>query len=176
MNIRELYAERCQKPSSYDDIWEHLPTLKRYAEQAKHITEIGTRTGNSTTGLLMGLSVWGGEMHSYDISPQRFTPPEITGVSWFFHQQDTHLPDFRIAPTELLFIDGCHKYESVKADLRQAEYVSRFILLHDTLQSRDDKFGDGVVPAMMEFLSVSPFKIRESFTNCNGLTVLERIK
>lgn len=176
MTIQELFSERCQRPQVHDDIWEHLPTLARYASMCRHVTEIGTRTGNSTTALLLGLSANGGTMHSYDIAPQQFTPPHIGNVSWSFHQADSNAPDFRIPLTHLLFIDGNHKYEAVKADLSQADSVSRFIILHDTLPERDEKYGDGVCRAMMEFLASSPWAIKESFTNCNGLTVLERIK
>lgn len=176
MNIQELFNERCKRPEVHDDIWEHLPTLARYASMCRHVTEIGTRTGNSTTALLLGLSTNGGTMHSYDIANQQFFPPEIPKVTWQFHQQDTHAEGFKIGLTHLLFIDGCHKYESVKADLRQAESVSRFIIMHDTLPERDERYGDGVCRAMMEFLASSPWAIKESFANCNGLTVLERIK
>lgn len=176
MTIQELFNERCKSTVEYADIWEHLPTLARYASQCRHVTEIGTRTGNSTTGFLLGLSANGGDLHSYDIAPQKFFPPEIPRVNWHFHQQNTHLPDFNIGLTHLLFIDGCHKYESVKADLRHAQSASRYVILHDTCPERDAKYGDGVCKAMMEFLATSPWLIKESFPNCNGLTVLERVK
>lgn len=176
MTIQELFNERCKPDVIHSDIHEHMATLARYASQCRHVTEIGTRTGNSTTALLLGLSANGGELHSYDIDEQKFFPTEIPRVKWTFTRQDTTLPDFQIGLTHLLFIDGCHKYESVKADLRQAAGASRFVILHDTLPERDEKYSDGVCRAMMEFLAASPFVIKESFTNCNGLTVLERIK
>lgn len=176
MTINELFAERCRRPEIHDDIWEHLPTLAKYASKCRHVTEIGTRTGNSTTGLLMGLSTNGGTMNSYDIAPQQFFAPEIPNVRWSYHQKDTQAPDFFIDYTDLLLIDGDHKYESVKTDLRQSDRVSRFIIMHDTLPERDEKYSDGVCKAMLEFLADNPWEIIESFTNCNGLTILQRTK
>ena len=45
------YNELCVTPS---DINEHLPTLKVYAEQCEHVTEMGVRGIVSTYALLMG--------------------------------------------------------------------------------------------------------------------------
>ena len=114
-------------------------------------------------------------MRSYDIDEQRFFPPEIPNINWQFVRADSQLPDFKIARCELLFIDGCHKYESVKADLKQAERVWLYLILHDTSEARDQTYGDGVCRAMNEFLAESPeWAIIERFDNCNGLTVLGR--
>jgi hypothetical protein len=114
-------------------------------------------------------------MHSYDIREQEFHPPAIDNVVWQFHQGDSHAIDFKVEPCDLLFIDGCHKYDSVKADLRQAAQTARFIIMHDTSEERDKVYGDGVCRAMREFLKENPiWEIVERHINCNGLTVMER--
>ena len=46
----EKYEEACRTKT---DINEHLPTLKKYADECNHITEFGTRTGVSTWAWLM---------------------------------------------------------------------------------------------------------------------------
>lgn len=178
MNALEtLYADRCKGGGNFADIHEHLPTLRSYAGHVRRIVEIGVRTGNSTTALLAGLmDAGGGTLLSYDIRCGGFVPPTTRNVFWHFTLQDTHAPDFTIPPCDLLFIDGCHKYESVAADLKHASNASRFIILHDTDPARDEQYGDGVCRAMDEFLAAHPeWKIRERFTNCNGLTVLARL-
>jgi hypothetical protein len=174
MTIAELYAERCKKPEQDADIWEHLPTLRTYAEKVRHITEFGVRTGNSTTGLLMGLSRFGGEMVSYEIEGQRYHPPKIPGVTWAWHQADTAKLE-SIAPTELLFIDSCHETDHVKKELRFAPLVSKYIIFHDT--ALDWPGGDRVRVARDAFLLANPEWILQcEWQNCNGLSVLERIK
>lgn len=175
--LEELYADRCKGGGNFADIHEHLPTLRSYAGHVRRIVEIGVRTGNSTTALLAGLmDAGGGTMLSYDIAATSFVPPTTRGVFWHFTMQDTHAEGFIAPPCGLLFIDGCHLYESVKADLRHAASASRFVILHDTEEERDRQYGDGVCRAMDEFLAAHPeWRIRERFTNCNGLTVLARL-
>lgn len=175
MTIEELFEERSKSTVNHNDIWEHMGTLRRYAQKVTTICEIGTRTGNSTTAFLAGLSGRSTAMISYDIRPQVFTPPDIPGINWLFKQADSNALDFKISRCELLFIDGCHQYDSVKSDLKQSEYVWRYIILHDTSKARDEEMGDGVCKAMDEFLANNPrWKILERFDNCNGLTILER--
>lgn len=172
--------ERSKSTVEYNDIWEHMGTLRRYAEKVTTICEIGTRTGNSTTAFLAGLAARStpdhrGVMRSYDIADQKFFPPEVQNVNWQFMQADSHAEDFKIPRCELLFIDGCHKYESVKKDLRQADRVWCYMILHDTSEERDRHYGDGVCRAMDEFLNENPeWAIIERFHNCNGLTILGR--
>lgn len=175
--IEELYAERSKSTVNHNDIWEHMGTLRKYAQKVTTICEIGTRTGNSTTAFLAGLTARGQmtAMRSYDVADQLFYPPKVPGVNWRFIQADSADFDFKIARCELLFIDGCHKYESVKADLKQADRVWLYIILHDTDPVRDKTYGDGVCRAMEEFLEANPeWAIIERFDNCNGLTVLGR--
>lgn len=173
MTIAELYAERCKKPERDADIWEHLPTLRLYAERVRHITEFGVRTGNSTTGFLMGLSRFGGEMHSYEIESQRYSPPEIPKVTWTWTQANTANLD-TIAPTELLFIDSNHAHEHVLKELRFAPLVSQYILFHDTAKTWEG--GDSVWRARDVFLAANPdWILANEWHNCNGLSVLERI-
>lgn len=178
MTIDELYEQRWKHPerTPHPDIFEHLPTLARYAEKVRHITEIGTRTGNSTTGFLMGLAKNGGVMHSYDRDNKAFDAPEIPGVAWHFHQCNTHTHDFQPEPTELLFIDGDHSYAGVCMDLRVANLASHYIIMHDTSEAWTAQGGWGVFNGLKDFLARNGnWRIAEHFDNCNGLTVIERL-
>ena len=49
MNIQEEYNKRKQNTS---DINEHLETLFNYGVKSKHITEFGSRFGDSTVALI----------------------------------------------------------------------------------------------------------------------------
>ena len=50
-SLQTLYESYCNYPS---DINEHLPTLKKYADECDHITEMGVREGVSFVALLNG--------------------------------------------------------------------------------------------------------------------------
>jgi hypothetical protein len=175
--IEELYTQRCLPEVQFADIHEHMPTLRRYAAQCSHITEIGTRTGNSTTAFLAGLwgRAGGGVLHSYDRDPQNFTPPALPGVVWKFHRVNTHEHGFQPEPTDLLFVDGDHTYGGVSLDLRVANIARKWVILHDTAEAWIKDGGRGVFDGLADFLRYNPQWVRaEHWDNCNGLTILER--
>ena len=58
-----FYNNRCETTS---DINEHVPTLKKFAEECEHITEMGVRAAVSTFGFLMGKPK---KLISIDIEP-----------------------------------------------------------------------------------------------------------
>lgn len=180
MNIKEMYQARVYSHGEFAhcaDIFEHLPTLKRYATGAAHITEFGTRTGNSTTALLAGLAErpQGGELHSYDINQTPFTHEPIEGVKWTFYKQDTGQPDFEIQPTNILFIDSLHEFTHIMRELRHAKNVMDHIIFHDTAIDWITLGGRGPIDAVTAFLARNhQWKIKEVYENNNGLTVLER--
>ena len=100
---------------------------------------------------------------------------------------------------DLTFIDTWHVYGQLKRELEKfSKVTNKYIIMHDTTidgykgetirfkqsaeeQSKKtgipvDEINKGLVPAITEFLeSNKNWKIRESFTNNNGLTVLEKI-
>jgi hypothetical protein len=175
--IEEIYHDRLNNPSSHPhpDIFEHMPTLRRFAEGAQHITEFGTRSGNSTTAFLAGLALNGGVLHSYDIEATSFCAPEIPRVTWKFTQQDTGANDFTIEPTDILFIDSLHEYAHIMREFRQANSVRRYIILHDTAIDWIKMGGRGVHDALTAFLARNQnWAVFMNYENCNGLTVLAR--
>lgn len=101
---------------------------------------------------------------------------------------------------DLLFIDTWHVYPQLKAELEMhAPKVRKYIAMHDTTvdgevgesvrmnynvaqQAKDSGFSEadirtGLGKAVKEFLEThSDWKSKEVFTNCNGLTILERVQ
>jgi beta-1,4-mannosyl-glycoprotein beta-1,4-N-acetylglucosaminyltransferase len=172
------------------DIYEHLPTLKKYAQECEHITEFGVRTGNSTWGLFAGLPKI---MRSYD----KFYCPAVEkvateasrkGINFTFEARDCL--QIEIEPTDLLFIDTKHSYDQLLAELRMhSSKVKKYIIMHDTVtfghKSQDgeewdwkfkDNYSKGLVDAINDFLAENKeWRIREIFENCNGLTIIERV-
>ena len=173
--VDEMYARRC---NSLGDINEHLPTLRRYATECRRVTEFGVRDVWSTWALLAARPT---RLVSYDIAPcpieQAQQAAREVGIDFRFVVGDTL--QIVIDPTEMLFIDTNHVYSHLKAELeRHADKVSRFIALHDTT-TYGNVGADGRTPglwgAVEEFLAAHPeWKLRERFTNNNGLTVLAR--
>ena len=183
MNLETKYQEHCARPS---DINQHLPTLRRYAQECRTVVEMGVRTIVSTWAFLAARPA---SLVSVDYIHPRdhggnleevYALVEGEGIAFNFLQADTR--EIEIAPTDLLFIDTWHVYEQLKVELeRHASKVQKFIILHDTVT-----FGEcgetaghrGLQPALQEFLETDEGKkwqVGEVFTNCNGLTVLQRV-
>lgn len=191
--ITELYEVSLVNPNATKstDIYQHLPVLKKYGEDCKHITEMGVRWGASTLGFIMSKP---DRLISYDIQ----STPEIEHImseSQQFLNHSFMLGDtlkIVIEPTELLFIDTLHTYNQLIAELRRHEgKVSKYIILHDTTtfgrideaiyqHASDLVKGQiasktGLRTAMEDFLIENTnWSILEDLINNNGLTILKR--
>jgi tetratricopeptide (TPR) repeat protein len=171
--LAQLYEQACATPS---DIYQHLPTLYNLARQCGHITEMGTRWAVSTTALLLAQPT---KLICYD----RFRFPEVDRLAllagnteFIFHQAD--VLQVEIEPTDMLFLDTWHVYDQLKEEFRlHSGRVRKYIVLHDTTAFSERGETDGYVglwPAVEEFLALGTFRLRERYTNNNGLTILER--
>jgi hypothetical protein len=198
--IGQNYTVRCNTDS---DINEHLPTLKKYAEECTHITECGVRSVVSSYAFARGLL---GKPNTRLIQVDLDYVPQISvfqyqckkyGVQTLFHKMSDL--DCPMEETELLFIDTWHIYGHLKRELaRWNSHVSKYIILHDTTvdewkgetircnwnaeeQSRlsgipVEEITKGLWPAVEEFLEDHPeWILHERFVNNNGLTVIKRI-
>ena len=97
--LQEIYNEKCSITS---DINEHLPTLKKYAEECEHITEMGVRWIVSTYAFLMGKPK---KLISYDINPINSEPiQEMVKEVTDFEFRVANTLDLEIEETDLLFI------------------------------------------------------------------------
>lgn len=197
--IASEYARLC---STVTDIWEHLPTLERYAIECDHVTECGVRTAVSSYAFANGLRRNpNSKLIQVDIEStsgisnfQRIAAQEGLNII-FYQMSDLECP---IEDTDLLFIDTWHVYGHMKRELaRWHPHVRKYIILHDTEvdrwvgetirrgmpaeeQSRQSgiplpEIMRGIWPAVLEFVEAHPeWVIHEHFSNCNGLTVLKR--
>lgn len=184
--IEQHYQHRCTNPS---DIYQHLPTLKRYAADCEHVTEFGVRTVVSTWAFLAGLASRPSGTRKRMVSVDPIHPRDAGGdletaqkaaveatVDFTFVQADDR--HIEIETTDLLFIDTWHSYDQLKAELElHARKARRFIILHDTeTYALSGEGGQrGIKPALDEFLAAHlSWRVREHFAHCNGLTVLDR--
>ena len=124
MNIQEEYNKR---KSNSSDINEHFETLYKYGKKSNHITEFGTRYGDSTVALLYSQPH---TMVSYDLFKSEFID-EINLENYSFIQNDSL--KVVIAETDILFIDTLHRYFQLYNELGlHAKKVKKYIILHDT--------------------------------------------
>jgi hypothetical protein len=158
------------------DISAHLPLIELIGKMCPngHATEFGSRGAYSTCALLRSVR----HVVSYDIRAYAETEQLKSIVpDWDFRIQDTGADNFKIEPTDFLFIDTLHTYDHVKKELRQAKYVRRFLGFHDTItqgtESHDFPNTEGIARAIKEFMKDNPeWKPLYEVTFNNGLLIL----
>lgn len=173
--IEDKYKQLCILPS---DINEHLPTLKKYAEQSETIVELGMRKIVSTWALLMGKPK---QLISVDITHPKDYGADLwevidatqeAGIEFDFvlkSSLEIDLPEH-----DFLFIDTLHTYDQLTAELeRHHSKVKKFIAMHDTNLAGDP---DNMRKAVSDFLGKhKEWVVAEHFDNCNGMTFLKRV-
>ena len=133
MSLKAEYDRLRVTPS---DIYRHLPTFVRLVTErdARHVLELGTRTGVSTIAWLYGLEQTGGRLTSVDIDEK----PRIGDYPhWEFIQGDDLDPAVvtRLDRADIVFIDTSHLYEHTVAELNTYVHLVRrpgLIVCHDT--------------------------------------------
>lgn len=191
MTLDEKYQHLANTPS---DINEHLPTLRKYAEECTHITEMGVRWIVSTYAFLAARPK---TMFSIDIQHPSNWGASIADIENYAKEINceykfwqTNNLEIEIEETDLLFIDTWHSYKQLKSELElHASKAKKYIILHDTVLfgTQDelnsyDAFGwfngfeqKGLMPALNEFLEGNEeWTTHEVFTNNNGLIILKR--
>lgn len=178
-SLEQIYEEKCNQPDS--NINEHLPTLKKYAEECNHVTELGVEYGRSLFAFMAGNPK---KLVSYDvINIEKYGVNIVdlkklasdNGVDYDFIEADTR--KIEIEETDLLFIDTLHTYEQLKNELTlHANKARKYIILHDTVTFgiNGEDGHKGILPAIDEFLLENKnWFIYENFTNNNGLMILK---
>ena len=193
--VKNFILEKFEKEKNNGtDINQHLETIKKYASECEHVTEMGVRGIISTWALLAAKPK---KIVCYDVSNINVSEPkkasEEDGIEFIFINAD--VLTVSIEKTDLLFIDTLHRYLQLKKELEaHASNVNKYIIMHDTttfgttdepiyqpscklLNINSEK--QGLVPALEEFMISEEGKnwtIKEVFTNNNGLTIIERKK
>ena len=191
-NLQKVYEFNVETKS---DINEHLPTLKKLAEECEHVTEFGTRWCCSTSALLIANPK---KLISYDVSKhpaikviEKFSRSAVLSeklkficpTEFVFHRASTL--EVSIEETDLLFIDTWQVYDQLKEELKlHGNKVKKYIVMHDTetyknhgdtLKGKLPNAG-GLRAAINEFLAANPnWKEWKHYQNNNGLTVLKRM-
>ena len=192
--LEQRYTQLCGEQS---DIHEHLPTLKKYTEECDTVCEMGVRWVVSTFAFMAGLpkkltsidiqspNEWKRGMEDYILAEQC---AKENNIDFKFIQANTL--EVEIDEVDFLFIDTWHAYKQLSAELElHHSKVKKYIALHDTTHFEfidersyemwgNDWMGDGpgLWLAVTEFLDNHPeWKIKERYTNNNGLTILERV-
>ena len=192
ITITEQFQLRVNHSS---DINEHLETIKNFASECEHITEMGVRSVVSTWAFLAAKPK---RLVSMDIVQCPVQDAAIAanneGIDFEFIVADTSNPQLDIEPTDLLFIDTWHVYDQLKIEFKlHSNKVKKYIILHDTTtfgevgESGSDLIINpvtgqmemmrkrGLWPAVEEFLAENTnWTLKERFTNNNGLTILQR--
>lgn len=184
--IEDQYSKLVSEPS---DINELLPTLKKYAVDCEHITEMGTRYVVSTWALLAGLPknlICYDILLGLDMSIVKSRLEHISNVAKDalinFEFRHADVLTIEIEETDMLFIDTYHEYNQMKQELKlHGNKAKKFLVFHDTTTfgEKGETFKQpntvGIWPAITEFLEENPhWEIAEKLNYNNGLTILRR--
>ena len=134
VNLRDEFLRLCATPS---DIQNHLPRFVDLVTllDAKHVIELGSRSGVSTVAWLYALGGTGGRLTSVDLDPA----PNIGQHEHWTHIQGDDLdPDIiaGLEPADIVFIDTSHLYEHTVQELNIYRWLVRpggVLVLHDTM-------------------------------------------
>lgn len=204
--LEEIVNHLYQYPS---DINEHFPALIKYGSECDTITEMGVRWITSTWAFLgcapkrlisydmRDPSMW--DEGSIDVSADAvnrgynklqdvYDVAKEFGLNFKFIQ--ANVLDIEIEETDLLFIDTCHSYKHLQAELKlHASKVKKYLVFHDTTtyatidETNYEPLGGiftaegiGIWRAIEEFLQDNPQWILEQrYMHNNGLTILKKI-
>ena len=183
--IQKILQQQIDKPS---DINQHLPTLKKYADECEHITEMGVRWISSSFAFLAAnpktlISI--DLQHPTQCGSKGKTNwktlnecVEQSTTDYTFIQANTH--EIEIEETDLLFIDTGHHLDCIEKELElHGNKARKYLVFHDTETFRwkgDIPNSIGIWPAIEDFMiNNEHWALKEHFTNNNGLTILERV-
>ena len=205
-NIKFNYDSLCyNRWHNATDIYQHLPTLYKYAKECESVFEMGARGCISSWAFTKGLLENNKPIKFLflnDISPcnidelLRVTAdlPIKINYKWINNLQ-LELP----GRLDLTFIDTWHVYGQLKRELAKfSKLTNKYIILHNTSvdgiygetirsklnaeeQSKESGFpleeiNCGLQKAIDEFLSENKdWVLHEVYTNNNGLTILKKI-
>lgn len=184
MSIEHNYNYWRSVPS---DINEHLPTLFDIASQCKTVAEFGVRCVVSSYALAKArpeklILVDTVKQVSYVDKFLAICKTENINAEFFEHDSRT----FEMDNVDFIFIDTKHNYYQLKQELEHlGNKANKFLAFHDTITfGSTDEMPDensrekqGLTLAIDEFLNINPhWKEKVTYTNNNGLTILERIK
>lgn len=179
INIEDEYQLACKCDS---DINEHLPKLREYAEKCIHITEFGSRYGNSTIAFM---SAYPRKFISYDVTPNdriEYLQMVAKDANINFEFRNENVEQIEIEETDLLFIDTNHHDIQLSNELKlHAHKARKYIAFHDVVsfgetgQGYWPGEGHGLWYAINPFLEQHPEWVQEYLAeNNNGLLILRR--
>jgi len=202
IDIENKYKYLCSRPS---DINEHLPTLYNYSKECESVLELGIRGCVSSYAFVFGLlnnnssnkKIFLNDLKECNIDELLNLTKDLNikiDYQW--------INDLELNITEnfdLTFIDTWHVYGHLKRELNKfSKITNKYIIMHDT--TVDEIYGEtirerfdaasqcaetgypleeincGLKKAIDEFLENNKdWKLKEKYTNNNGLTILEKI-
>lgn len=178
LTLADRYAELCKTPS---DIFRHLPRFVGLVEMldAKHVIELGSRSGVSTVAWLYALAENSGHLTSVDLD----SAPEI-GVwpHWRHIQGDDTDPDVlaRLDPADIIFIDTSHHLGHTRTELNLYRWLVKpggVMCGHDSelMWPEGALQSDGPFPvkrAVKEFATENGYEVM-FYEDNNGLWVMK---
>jgi hypothetical protein len=180
-----LFQQACSLTES--DIHEHLPVLRKLAEQCDHVTEFGLRWANGST--VAFLAAQPTVLVSWDLNPYHVVSQQVLNLMQLagrtsFQPRVGDSTQVNIEGTDLLFIDTLHTARQLQAELRRHAFVEcnkvrRFLVFHDveTFGHFGEDGNEGGLMDAIRWFHKNNFPLWRPVhhsTRNNGLLILQR--
>ena len=138
--MTELFIKEYEtKLNTPSDIYEHLPTLKKYASECKSVIELGVRKCVSSWALALGLLSNNSEkkvlyMNDINVCDTKYienasASTNLKIITKWGNNLELELDE----DVDLTFIDTWHVYGQLKRELAKfAPRTNKYIIMHDT--------------------------------------------
>lgn len=175
-SLDSLYQWALENPRDLD---KHLPTLRLYAKQCKHVTEI-TKRRESSIGLMAGKPK---KMVTYSVEKDQRVYDALSQLTENEYKltfvSSDGVDEKDIEETDLLFIDSEHTGKRLRNELNKfGPKVRRFIIMHDTRTygNKGEDGQPGLLHAARQWMDKNPEWFGQFHTEDQyGLTILGRV-
>ncbi len=180
--LEQLYEEAANTPSDFN---EHVPALRKLAEECDSFVEFGTRHGVSSVAILAA-------------QPRRFVTVDkacagchiahivaVKGATDFELVQADSLEYEIPEPVDAIFLDTFHSAKQIEAELRKhAPKARKYIALHDTeapwgFMDEGGTDGGGIRAGLAKWQETEEgrrWQMIEDRKNNHGFAVLKRME
>lgn len=158
------------------DLDQHLDTIRKYASDCHHVTEMTKRRESSAALVFSGASKVISYQEENDGILDYIDRYKPNGCEWVLQVGSLDVTPLAINATDLLFIDTRHNGKRLREELKHVDKVKRYLILHDVASHGvvGDDGAEGLFGPLRELVESGEWFVDYFTPNQYGLIVLAR--